>query len=44
MKETKYWIKHEDAWDILGIVSEHCGVDTQSSLRGAKRCGNPENN
>ncbi|MCC8462827.1 MAG: hypothetical protein LN546_06760 [Rickettsia endosymbiont of Ecitomorpha arachnoides] len=40
LKETKYWIKHEDAWDIPGIVSEHCCVDTQSSLRGAKRRGN----
>ncbi|ABV74436.1 hypothetical protein A1C_00515 [Rickettsia akari str. Hartford] len=29
LKETKYWIKHEDAWDISGIVSERCCVDTQ---------------
>ncbi|KHO03379.1 hypothetical protein RFEPED_0481 [Rickettsia felis str. Pedreira] len=38
LKETKYWVKHEDAWGIPGIASEHCCVDTQSSLRAAIGC------
>ncbi len=26
LAEAKYWIKHEDAWDIPGIANEYCCV------------------